>query len=77
MHHHTAQDSIRLDVHMPSPRTGGARRLLADIKKRSIRSRLLTRLFGEQHEIVIILPSRNVDNVTFTRAEDSEGGGAE
>lgn len=71
---HTTQDSIRLNVNMPSTRTGGTRRLLADIKKRSIRSRLLTMLFGEQHEIVIILPSRNVDNVTFTRAQEPEGG---
>lgn len=66
--------SIRLDVHMPSPRTGSTRHLLADIKERSIRSRLLTTLFGEQHEVVIILPSRNVDNVTFTRAQEPEEG---
>ena len=74
MDHTTAQDSIRLNVSMPSTRTGGTRRLLADIKKRSVRSRLLTMLFGEQHEVVIILPSRNVDNVTFTRVQEPKGG---
>jgi hypothetical protein len=74
MDHTTTQDSIRLNVNMPSPRTGGTCRLLADIKKRSIRSRLLTTLFGEQHEVVIILPSRNVDNVTFTHAQKPERG---
>ena len=65
---------IQLNVNMPSVRTGGMHRLLADIKKKSIRSRFLTLLFGEQHEVVIILPSRNVDNVTFTRAEEQDGG---
>ena len=64
--------SIRLGVNMPSPRTNGTRRLLADIKKMTLRNRILTVLFGEQHEIVIIMPSRNVDTVTFTRA-DEEG----
>ena len=72
MDHTTTQDSIRLNVNMPSTRTDGTRHLLADIKKRSIHSRLLTTLFGEQHEVVIILPSRNVDNVTFTRAQEPE-----
>ena len=73
------QDGIRMDVNMPSARTSGTRRLLADIKKRTLRSRILSALFGEQHEVVIIMPSRNVTNVTFTRAMDDQGrkGGAE
>lgn len=68
------RNSIQLDVNMPSTRTGGMRRLLADIKKKTLRSRILSALFGEQHEIVIIMPSRNVDTVTFSRAaeDDSE-----
>ncbi|MDL2317949.1 hypothetical protein LJC74_02480 [Eubacteriales bacterium OttesenSCG-928-A19] len=70
------QDGIRMDVNMPSTRTNGTRRLLADIKKRTLRSRILSALFGEQHEVVIIMPSRNVTNVTFTRSADEnvEGG---
>lgn len=72
------QDGIRMDVNMPSTRTSGTRRLLADIKKRTLRSRILSALFGEQHEVVIIMPSRNVTNVTFTRAADENvEGGAE
>lgn len=66
-------NSIQLDVNMPSTRTSGTRRLLADIKKKTLRSRILSALFGEQHEIVIIMPSRSVDTVTFTRAGE-EGG---
>jgi hypothetical protein len=62
---------IQLNVSMPSVRNGSTSRLLADIKKRSIRSRLLTALFGDLHEVVIILPSRNVDNVTFSRSAES------
>ena len=65
------RNSIQLDVNMPSTRTSGKRRLLADIKKKTLRSRILSALFGEQHEIVIIMPSRNVNNLTFTRADDS------
>jgi len=64
---------IQLDVNMPSTKTSGSHRLLADIRKKTLRSRILTALFGEQHEVVIIMPSRNVDTVTFTRA-DEEGG---
>ena len=60
-------NSIRLDINMPAKRTSGARHLLADIKKKTLRNRILSALFGEQHEVVIILPSRNVDCVTFTR----------
>ncbi len=68
-------DSIQMDINMPSPHASGTHRLLADIKKKTLRSRLLSVLFGDQHEIVIIMPSRNVSNVTFTRQRDM--GGAE
>lgn len=64
------QNSFKLDVNMPSVRTSGTRRLLAEVKKKTIRSRILSALFGDQQEIVIIMPSRNVNNVTFTRADD-------
>ena len=69
-------DGIQLNVNMPSQRANGTRRLLADIKKKTLRSRILSALLGEQHEVVIIMPSRNVTNVTFTRAVDEylEGG---
>ena len=33
-------NSIRLDVNMPSTRTSGTRRLLAEIKKKTLRSRI-------------------------------------
>ena len=66
----TKGDGFTLNVSMPSNRVSGMARLLAEVKKKTIRSRILSALFGEQNEFVIILPSRNVRNVTFTRAED-------
>lgn len=65
------RNTFRIDVNMPSTRTSGTRRLLAEVKKKTLRSRILSALFGDQHEIVIIMPSRNVNNLTFTRADDS------
>ena len=66
-------NSVHLDVKMPPAQTCGPRHLLADIKKKTLRNRILSALFGEGHEVVIILPSRNVDSVTFTRTgEDGE-----
>ena len=74
------RNSVHLDVNMPSTRTSGTHRLLAEIKKKTLRNRILTALFGDQHEIVIIMPSRNVSAVTFIRDEDRKtdavGGGA-
>ena len=64
------KNSFQLNVNMPSTRTSGTRRLLAEIKKKTLRNRILSALFGDQQEIVIIMPSRNVDNVTFTRVGD-------
>lgn len=63
--------TFTLDVNMPSTRASGINRLLAEVKKKSLRSRILTALFGEQHDVVIIMPSRDVKNVTFIR--DGEG----
>ena len=69
------RNSVHLDVNMPSTRASGTHRLLAEIKKKTLRSRILTALFGDQHEIVIIMPSRNVETVTFTRAGDDQAEG--
>ena len=67
---HTQGDSFTLNVNMPSARTSGMTRLLAEVKKKTLRSRVLSALLGEQNEVVIIMPSRNVRNVTFTRAAE-------
>lgn len=65
-------DSIRMDINMPSPQASGNRKV-ADIKKKTLRSRLLSVLFGDKHEVVIIMPSQNVSNVTFTREREKAG----
>ena len=67
---HNQGDSFTLNVNMPSARTSGMTRLLAEVKKKTLRSRVLSALLGEQNEVVIIMPSRNVQNVTFTRAAE-------
>lgn len=63
----TQGNRFTLHVNMPSPRVSGMNRLLAEVKKKTLRSRVLTALFGAQNEVLIILPSRDVNNVTFTR----------
>lgn len=63
----TQSNRFTLHVNMPSARTSGMNRLLAEVKKKTIRSRLLTALLGGQNEVLIIMPSREVNNVTFTR----------
>lgn len=69
-------NSIRMDINMPSLRASGAQRLVAEIKKKTLRDRLLSALFGPQHEILIIMPSRDVRNVVFTRQRDEKEEGA-
>ena len=69
-------NSIRMDINMPSIRASGTQRLVAEIKKKTLRDRLMTALFGARHEILIILPSRDVRNVVFTRQRDEEEEGA-
>lgn len=67
---HTQGSAFTLNVNMPSPRVSGMNKLLAEVKKKTLRSRILSALFGEQNEVVIIMPSRNVSNVTFTRSAE-------
>ena len=66
----TQGNRFTLHVNMPSSRVSGMNRLLAEVKKKTFRSRLFTALFGGQNEVLIIMPSREVNNVTFTRETD-------
>lgn len=67
----TQTDPICMDIHMSANSLSGHK--VADIKKKTLRSRLLTALFGDKHEIVIIMPSQHVNNVTFTRQREKAG----
>ncbi len=74
MNHNPA--TFTLDVNMPPVSSDPFNGTLADIKKKTFRSRLLSALFGDRHEILIIMPSGTVRNVTFTRGEAPADGQA-
>lgn len=49
---------------------------IANIHRKSIRSRILDAVFGKQNRVLIIVPDGCVDRITFTEnSEENDSGG--
>lgn len=49
---------------------------IVTVRRKSIRERLLTKLFGNSKKVTILVPGDSVDKVTISEVKDKNDGGS-